>query len=101
MNGDVEHQLPHILNLRFFGVPSNLLLMHLDLQGIAISTGSACSAGDVEPSHVLEAMYSKDHQSLKESIRISFGYRNTQDEVVMLTDTLIATVKRLKKDSSE
>ena len=75
--------------------------MHLDLQGIAISTGSACSAGDVEPSHVLEAMYGKDHQSLKESIRISFGYRNTQDEVVMLTDTLIATVKRLKKDSSE
>lgn len=101
VNGDVEHHLPHILNLRFFGVPSNLLLMHLDLQGIAISTGSACSAGDVEPSHVLEAMYGKDHQSLKESIRISFGYRNTQGEVVMLTDTLIATVKRFKKDSSE
>lgn len=98
VNGDYENQLPHILNLRLFGVASNLLLMHLDLQDIAISTGSACSAGDVEPSHVLEAMHGKGHQSLKESIRVSFGYRNTQEEVALLVDNLIAAVKRLKKD---
>ncbi|MHC5269617.1 cysteine desulfurase family protein [Enterococcus sp. LJL98] len=98
VNGGEEKKLSHILNLRLPGVPSNLLLMHLDLQGFSISTGSACSAGDVEPSHVLEAMHGEGHQSLKESIRISFGYQNTQEEVVALADALIAAVKRLKKD---
>ena len=98
INGGGEQKLSHILNLRLAGVPSNLLLMHLDLQGLSISTGSACSAGDVEPSHVLEAMHGKGHQSLKESIRISFGYQNTKEEVVALADALIAAVKRLKKD---
>jgi cysteine sulfinate desulfinase/cysteine desulfurase-like protein len=61
VNGDLENKLAHILNLRFPGAASDLLLMKLDLQGIAVSTGSACTAGNVEPSHVLEAMYGEIH----------------------------------------
>ena len=60
LNGDPDSKLPHIINLQFPGVTSDLLLMKLDLKGIAISTGSACTAGNVEPSHVLEAMYGKE-----------------------------------------
>ena len=65
VNGDLENKLPHVLNLRLPGVVNDLLLMKLDLNGIAISTGSACTAGNIEPSHVLEAMYGKRHTNLE------------------------------------
>ncbi len=98
LNGDENQKLAHILNLRFQGVPSDLLLMHLDLNGFAVSTGSACTAGNVEPSHVLEAMYGKASPAIRESIRISFGYGNTQAEIAAFVSVLIATVQRLKRD---
>lgn len=98
LNGDENQKLAHILNLRFQGVPSDLLLMHLDLNGFAVSTGSACTAGNVEPSHVLEAMYGKASPAIRESIRISFGYGNTQTEIAAFVSVLIATVQRLKRD---
>ena len=98
INGEQATRLPHILNLHLNGVASNLLLMHLDLQGIAISTGSACSAGNVEPSHVLEAMYGKEDASITESIRISFGLGNTTEEVEKLAENMISSVRRLKRD---
>ncbi len=97
VNGQVDEKLPHILNLAFPGVASQLLLVHLDLQGFAVSTGSACSAGDVSPSHVLQAMHGQKAPLLKESIRISFGYGNTLEEVAAFVDALIAVVTRLKK----
>lgn len=97
VNGSLDEKLPHILNLAFTGVASHLLLVHLDLQGFAVSTGSACSAGDVSPSHVLQAMHGQAAPALKESIRISFGYGNTLEEVAAFVDTLIAAVTRLKK----
>ncbi|HPR81941.1 MAG TPA: aminotransferase class V-fold PLP-dependent enzyme, partial [Enterococcus sp.] len=98
LNGDQTNKLTHILNLRFQGVPSDLLLMHLDLKGFAVSTGSACTAGNVEPSHVLEAMYGKNAPAIRESIRISFGYGNTQAEIEEFVAVLIASVQRLKRD---
>lgn len=97
VNGQADEKLPHILNLAFTGVASHLLLVHLDLQGFAVSTGSACSAGDVSPSHVLQAMHGQNAPILKESIRISFGYGNTHEEVAAFVDALIAAVMRLKK----
>uniref|UniRef100_UPI00403F6832 cysteine desulfurase family protein n=1 Tax=Candidatus Enterococcus willemsii TaxID=1857215 RepID=UPI00403F6832 len=97
INGDPTNQLPHLINLQFVGVPSDLLLMHLDLKGFAVSTGSACTAGNVEPSHVLEAMYGKNAQAVKESIRISFGYGNTFSEVEAFVEVLLATIERLKR----
>ncbi|EMF0157403.1 cysteine desulfurase family protein [Enterococcus hirae] len=92
VNGDLNNKLPHVLNLRLLGVANDLLLMKLDLNGIAISTGSACTAGNIEPSHVLEAMYGKDTPILKESIRISFGYGNTKEEVQRFLDVLIQSI---------
>lgn len=73
--------MPHVINIGFPGVYHNLLLMKLDLQGVAISTGSACTAGDIAPSHVLEACYGPDSPKLKESVRISFSDLTTSTEV--------------------
>lgn len=81
INGEPTNRLAHVLNLHLKGIPSDLLLMHLDLRGIAISTGSACTAGTVDPSHVLTAMYGENSSAIKESIRISFGYGNTPEEI--------------------
>ena len=92
INGDQEHNLAHILNLWIKGIPSELLLMKLDLRGIAISAGSACTAGTVEPSHVLEAMYGKGHPAIKESIRISFGLGNTKADISRFSQTLIEII---------
>ncbi len=96
VNGDPDHKLTHILNLQFPGLSNELLLVHLDLKGYAISTGSACTAGNVEPSHVLEAMYGTESSVMEESIRVSFGYGNTKEEVESFCDTLIETIERLK-----
>ncbi|MGC3625415.1 aminotransferase class V-fold PLP-dependent enzyme, partial [Enterococcus faecium] len=78
----------HVLNLRVIGEANDLLLMKLDLYGVAISTGSACTAGNIEPSHVLEAMYGEDTPILKESFRISFGLGNTEDDIQYFLDQL-------------
>ncbi|MBL1223927.1 cysteine desulfurase family protein [Enterococcus sp. BWR-S5] len=96
INGDCENKLSHILNIWFKGVSGDLLLMHLDLNGVAVSIGSACTAGTVDPSHVLEAIYGKGHPAVKESLRISFGYGNTEEEMIRFADLLIKTVQRLK-----
>ena len=94
VNGDLTNKLPHALNLRLIGEANDLLLMKLDLNGVAISTGSACTAGNIEPSHVLEAMYGEDTPILKESIRISFGLGNTEDDIQYFLDQLVRAVKK-------
>lgn len=80
VNGS-EYRLPHVINLGFPGKNNGILLTQLDLAGFAVSTGSACTAGTVEPSHVLESIYGTDSHRLSESIRISFSELNTVDEV--------------------
>lgn len=97
INGDPDRRLPHILNLHIQDVSSELLLMKLDLQGIAISTGSACTAGNIEPSHVLEAMYGKEADAIDESIRISFGYGNTAEQIETFADILARTIAASQK----
>ena len=87
VNND-SHTLPYVINLGFPKQANDLLLMRLDLAGISISTGSACTAGTVEPSHVLEAFYGSDSERLKESIRISFSEQNTSEEVHQFTTIL-------------
>ncbi|MFF6158174.1 cysteine desulfurase family protein [Enterococcus faecium] len=94
VNGDLMNKLPHVLNLRLIGEANDLLLMKLDLNGIAISTGSACTAGNIEPSHVLEAMYGENTPILKESIRISFGLDNTEEDIHYFLDQLVRAVKK-------
>ena len=64
--------MPHVVNIGFLWKNHDLLLAKLDLAGVAISTGSACTAGTVDPSHVLEAVYGSESPKLKENIRVSF-----------------------------
>ncbi|MGX7245998.1 cysteine desulfurase family protein [Enterococcus quebecensis] len=97
INGNPKNKLAHILNIWFKGISSDLLLMHLDLQGIAISTGSACTAGTVEPSHVLEAIYGKNHPAIKESVRISFGLGNDEAQIKEFGNILIKTIQKIKQ----
>ncbi|URZ88018.1 cysteine desulfurase family protein [Floricoccus penangensis] len=81
--------MPHVLNLGFPNQNQDMLLMKLDLAGIAISTGSACTAGAIEPSHVLSAIYGENSPKLKENVRISFSEYNTKDDVNKLANKLI------------
>lgn len=80
--------LPYVLNIGFKGIDNGVLLTQLDLAGFCVSTGSACTAGTVDPSHVLSANSGDNSPSLKESIRVSFSYLNTPEEVLLLAQKL-------------
>ncbi|MBS4459349.1 cysteine desulfurase family protein [Lactococcus petauri] len=80
--------MPHVVNIGFPGKNHDLLLAKLDLAGVAISTGSACTAGTVDPSHVLEAVYGSESPKLKENIRVSFSELNTEEEIYNFVQTL-------------
>ena len=82
------HHLPHVLNIGFPGQANDSLLLRLDLAGIAVSTGSACTAGAIEPSHVIASFYGDQSPKLKESIRISLSELNTQEEALLFTQKL-------------
>jgi cysteine desulfurase len=86
-NGNLNQKLPQIVNLQIVGIDSGILLTKLDLAGIAISAGSACTAGALSSSHVLREM-KKSEKSLNESIRISFGYENDQKDLLALAKTI-------------
>lgn len=88
INGS-QHKMPHVLNIGFPNQNNGILLAQLDLAGFAVSTGSACTAGTVDPSHVLSSIYGDDSPRLTESIRISFSELNTISEVQQLAKKLI------------
>lgn len=94
INGTLVDSLPHVLNLYFPGTNVEAMLVNMDLAGIAVSSGSACTAGSIEPSHVLTAMYG-DHERTKASIRFSFGYGNTLDQIEKTARVTAGIVKRL------
>ncbi|EOT39906.1 cysteine desulfurase family protein [Enterococcus columbae] len=96
INGQLTSKLPHVLNLSFPGVDNQLLLMRLDLKHMAISTGSACTAGNVHPSHVLTAMYGEDSAYIRSGIRLSFGYGNTFEQIQAFTEELLAILHQLQ-----
>ncbi|MDX8364101.1 cysteine desulfurase family protein [Cytobacillus sp. IB215665] len=97
INGDLELTVPNILNVSFAGVSVEALLVNLDLIGIAASSGSACTAGSVDPSHVLVAMFGKDSERIQSSIRFSFGYGNNEEEIRKAAYEITKVVKRLTK----
>ena len=80
VNGDCEHRVPNTTNISFDRVEAESLLIALDLEGIAVSTGSACSSGALEPSHVLRAMGFSPHRT-QHAIRFSLGMANTADQI--------------------
>ena len=95
-NGFEDNHLPGLISLTIPGIASDLLLIHLDNEDIAVSSGSACSAGTISPSTVLKAMGINDKQNL-ETIRISAGRDNTSTEVDQLIEAMthaIATIRR-------
>lgn len=83
---------PYILNIGFPNQLNERLLMQLDLAGISVSSGSACTAGNIEPSHVLAALYGKNSPRLKESIRISFSKYNQSEDIQTLITNLVRII---------
>lgn len=97
VNGNEQSMLPHILNVSFVGTDVESLLVNLDMAGLSVSSGSACTAGSINPSHVLVAMYGEEASELRNSIRFSFGYGITDAEVKEAATITATIVKRLVK----
>ncbi|NJJ40954.1 cysteine desulfurase family protein [Paenibacillus apii] len=95
INGNPEHGLPHITNISFPGVRTDVMLMNLDMEGIAASSGSACTSGSLEISHVLKAMELRD-EYLNSAIRFSTGLGNTTEEMELVSRKIETIVKRLR-----
>ena len=95
VNGAQHPRVPNTTNISFDRVEAESLLIALDLEGIAVSTGAACSSGTLEPSHVLRAMGLPTHRA-QNSIRFSLGGGNTDAEVDYLLDKLPKVVDKLR-----
>lgn len=95
--GTKEFDSHHVLNLHFANVNTTILQTNLDLAGFAVSGGSACTAGSLEPSHVLVACFGKSSPRISESIRISFGRYTTAEEVSAFARKLVKTVAKIQK----
>lgn len=95
INGARERRVPNTTNISFTGVPADSLLVNLDLAGIAVSSGAACSSGTVRPSHVLSAM-GLDAARAKSSVRFSLGRENSAADVDHMLDVLPDIVRRLR-----
>ena len=96
VNSGNEKRLPNTSNILFPGVSAEALMIALDMQGMAVSTGAACSSGSVEPSHVLLAM-GLSRKEARSSVRFSFGRYNTVTEVDALADATIASARKLSR----
>jgi cysteine desulfurase len=99
VNGAAEPRMPNTTNVSFDGVEAESLLIALDLEGVAVSTGSACSSGTLEPSHVLRAMGLPTHRA-QSSIRFSLGAGNTEEQVDFVLERLPAVVAKLRSLTS-
>ena len=95
MNGESEQRLAHLSNISFRFIEGEGLLINLDLEGVAVSTGSACSSGTLEPSPVIRALGVNDELA-RGSIRFSFGKDNSEDDVDYTVDVLSQAVERLR-----
>ena len=95
-NGDRNRRLPHLSNISFRFIEGEGLLISLDLQSIAVSTGSACSSGTLEPSPVIRALGHSDELA-RGSIRFSFGKDNTDEDVNYVLEVLPRIVEKLRQ----
>jgi cysteine desulfurase len=95
MNGDRKRRLSHLSNISFRFIEGEGLLINLDLEGVAVSTGSACSSGTLEPSPVIRALGVNDEVA-RGSIRFSFGKDNSEADVDYVVDVLSKAVERLR-----
>ena len=86
INGDPKNTVDHIVNIYFEDFKADFLLTYLDMNGICVSAGSACRAGTVLPSKVIERIYDKNRA--EHSIRISLGFENTKEQIGKLISVL-------------
>jgi cysteine desulfurase len=95
VNGDRSRRVPNISNISFRGVEGEGLLINLDMQGFAVSTGAACSSGSIEPSPVIVALGREDEYA-RGAVRFSFSRFTTDDDVERLLDVLPRSVSTLR-----
>jgi len=96
VNGQGAPRVPNTTNIHFDYIEGEALVIALDLKGLAVSTGAACSSGAIEPSHVLTAMGLPPEQA-RASLRFSLGKRNTMEDVEFALNLIPATVARLRE----
>jgi cysteine desulfurase len=95
-NGDRARRLPHLSNISFRFIEGEGLLINLDMQGVAVSTGSACSSGSLEPSPVIRAI-GRDDELARGSIRFSLGKDTTEEEIAYVLEVLPRAVENLRR----
>ena len=95
LNGDLEHRLPGNVSFCFKGVEGESLLLMLDMKGICASSGSACTSGSLDPSHVLLSI-GLPHEVAHGSLRLSFGDDSTMEDVDYIIETLPPIIERLR-----
>jgi cysteine desulfurase len=95
INGSKIDRLPNISNLSFKNVEGESVVLSLDLEGIAVSTGSACTSGSLQPSHVLMAM-DKNPKKAHSSVRFSLGWGTKKTEIDQIIKILPVIIKRLR-----
>jgi cysteine desulfurase len=95
-NGDRERRLPHLSNVSFRFIEGEGLLINLDMQGVAVSTGSACSSGSLEPSPVIRAI-GRDDELARGSIRFSLGKDTTPEDIAYVLEVLPRAVENLRR----
>ncbi|MFD1955425.1 cysteine desulfurase family protein [Paenibacillus thailandensis] len=95
VNGHPETRLPNIANISFLGTDTETMLMNLDMAGIAASSGSACTSGSLERSHVLKAMELSEER-LNSAVRFSFGLGNTEEEIKDAAQIVATIVRRVR-----
>lgn len=98
LNGDREKRLPGNVNISIKGIEGESMLLFLDMKGIYASSGSACTSGSLDPSHVLLAIGLK-HSVAHGSLRITYGEENTMEDAKYIVDTLKVIVEKLRKMS--
>jgi cysteine desulfurase len=95
VNGDLENRLPNTLSIGFDAVEGESILMLLDKEGICASSGSACSSGSLDPSHVLLAM-EVPFKSAHGTIRFSLSHYNTKEEMEHIVATMVPAIEKLR-----
>lgn len=96
VNGSVSSRMPHVSNISFQGIEGEALLISLDLQGIAVSTGAACASGSLEPSHVLRAMKISSSR-VDSAIRFSLSRMNSDEDIDYALKVVPETVERMRE----
>lgn len=102
INGHPQRRLPHILNVSFDSgkifLEGEMLVMNMDLNGIALTSGSACTSGSMQPSHVLLAM-GRDGRTAKATLRFAFGRSNSVEDVGLVVETLHGILRQMTSSS--